>query len=218
MARPREFDVDETLERAMALFWEKGYEATSVQDLVERTGVSRSSLYSVYGDKQGVFLAALDRYRDQVVARRLCDLEGADSALAEVRAYFAGLAQPGRGESMRHGCLMTNSAVERAPSDAVSARRIRAHLERMEAAFRGALGRARARGEVRPDTHVEDLARYLTGSAQGLGVMARAGSPIASLTGVVRGILKTLDQATSRPEGTARTAAPELGGRKKTRR
>ena len=70
MPRSREFDVDETLERAMTLFWERGYEATSVQDLVERTGVNRSSLYSVYGDKQGVFLAVLDRYRDRVVSRR----------------------------------------------------------------------------------------------------------------------------------------------------
>ncbi|MEE8217890.1 MAG: helix-turn-helix domain-containing protein [Vicinamibacteria bacterium] len=219
MARPREFDSEETLERAMTLFWERGYEATSVQDLVERTGVNRSSLYSVYGDKQGVFLAALDRYRDRVVSRRLCDLERPDSALAEVRAYFEGLAEPGPGERMRHGCLMTNSAVERAPRDALSAQRIRAHLERLEAAFGGALGRARSRREVRQDTEVEDLARYLTGSAQGLGVMARAGSSMASLSGVVRGILATLEQATARPQGRTTSAAVKTrtGGRRKRR-
>ena len=218
MPRPREFDVDETLQRAMTLFWEKGYEATSVQDLVERTGVNRSSLYTVYGDKQGVFLAALDRYRDRVVTRRLCDLERPDSALAEVRAYFEGLAEPGPGERLRHGCLMTNAAVEQAPRDAASGRRIRAHLERLEAAFAGALGRARARREVRQDTNVDDLARYLTGSAQGLGVMARAGSSMASLSGVVRGILATLEQAAAKPKGRTKSAATKTrtgGGRKK---
>jgi TetR/AcrR family transcriptional repressor of nem operon len=195
--RPREFDAEETLQRAMTLFWEKGYEATSVQDLVDRTGVNRSSLYSAWGDKQGVFLAALDLYRDHVVGRRLFDLEQPDSALAEVRGYFEGLAQPGRGERIRHGCLMTNSAIERAPRDAVSAGRIRAHLERLEGAFRGALGRARERGEIRSDTQVDDLARYLSGSAQGLGVMARAGSSMESLEGVVRGVLGTLAQASA---------------------
>jgi len=92
---------------------------------------------------------------------------------------------------------MTNSAVEQAPRDAVSARRIRAHLDRMEGAFRGALDRARERGEIGRDTHVGDLARYLTGSAQGLGVMARAGSSMASLEGVVRGVLATLARAAS---------------------
>jgi TetR/AcrR family transcriptional repressor of nem operon len=198
--RPREFDAEETLQRAMTLFWEMGYEATSVQDLVDRTGVNRSSLYSAWGDKQGVFLAVLDLYRDHVVGRRLQDLEHQDSALAEVRGYFEGLAEPGRGERMRNGCLMTNSAVERAPRDASSARRIRAHLDRLEAAFRGALGRARERREIRPDTDVDVVARYLMGSAQGLGVMARAGSPMASLEGVVRGVLGTLAQASSNGE------------------
>lgn len=200
MARPREFDVDEALDKAMGVFWEKGYEATSVQDLVDRTGVSRSSLYAVYGDKLGVFLAALDRYSDQVVSRRLCDLERPDSALPEVRDYFEDLAVPGPGQDLRNGCLMTNSAVEQAPRDAGSARKIRAHLDRLEAALGGALGRARKGRQIRRDVDVEDLARYLTGSAQGLGVMARAGSPTESLGGVVRGILATLDQATETPK------------------
>ncbi len=195
--RLREFDTGQALQRAMTLFWERGYEATSVQDLVDRTGVNRSSLYSAWGDKQGVFLAVLDRYRDHVVGRRLCDLEQPNSALAEVRGYFEGLAQTGPGERIRNGCLMTNSAVERAPRDAVSARRIRAHLERLEEAFRGALARARERREIRRDTDVDDLARYLTGSAQGLGVMARAGAWMASLEGVVRGVLATPAQASS---------------------
>lgn len=195
--RPREFDAEEALEGAMTLFWEKGYEATSVQDLVDRTGVNRSSLYSAWGDKQGVFLAALDLYRDRVVGRRLSDLEQPRSALAEIRGYFEGLGRTGQGERLRNGCLMTNSAVERAPRDASSARRIRAHLERVEGAFRGALARARERGEIRRDTDVDDLACYLTGSAQGLGVMARAGSSTASLEGVVHGVLGTLDQASS---------------------
>jgi TetR/AcrR family transcriptional repressor of nem operon len=195
--RPREFDAGQALQQAMTLFWERGYEATSVQDLVDRTGVNRSSLYSAWGDKQGVFLAALDLYRDRVVGRRLFDLEQPDSALAELRGYFEGLGRAGQGERLRNGCLMTNSAVERAPQDAPSARRIRDHLERVERAFRGALARARERGEIRRDTDVDDLARYLTGSAQGLGVMARAGSPMASLEGVVRGVLATLAQASS---------------------
>ena len=189
--RTREFDTDRTLEKAMTLFWEKGFEATSIQDLVEKTGVSRFGLYAEWGDKRGLFLAALDRYRDSVVRAALCDLEADGAGLLDVQAYFDRLIAASSRRIGRRGCLMTNSAIEQSP-DAATTMRVRDHLERMERAFGRALEAERKRGRLRGEADPAELARFLTGVAQGLGVMLRAGASAASVAGAGRVALGVL--------------------------
>jgi len=182
----------------MNVFWEKGFEATSVQDIVDRTGVNRSSLYASYRDKQGLFLAALDRYRDRVVTAMLCDLERPDSGLAEIRGYFERVLEGARGLPAHPGCLMTNSAVEATPRDRAASSRVREHMRRLERAFTAALERSRVRGELRSEVEVADLASFLTASAQGLAVLIRSGAPAQSLEGVVRVVLGAIAERSRR--------------------
>jgi TetR/AcrR family transcriptional repressor of nem operon len=92
MPRPREFEPEQVLEQAMRHFWERGYRATSVGDLVEATGVRPGSLYSAFpGGKRALFLGSLDRYSKLIVPQKLRDLGGPGASVAEVRAYFDGL-------------------------------------------------------------------------------------------------------------------------------
>ncbi|HSH40807.1 MAG TPA: helix-turn-helix domain-containing protein, partial [Arenicellales bacterium] len=88
MSRNKAFDETEVLERAMTLFWRKGYEATSIQELVTHTGIQRGSLYATYGDKRRLFLAALDHYCGVIAARRLHVLTAPGSGKAAIRRFF----------------------------------------------------------------------------------------------------------------------------------
>src|SRR5262249_61059394 len=119
MARPRQFDPDEVVDRSMREFWERGYRDTSVDDLVEATGVQPGSLYNVFpGGKRGLFLKALDRYSKLVVPEKLGALEDAGAGLAEVRAYFGGLGDDLTTAEGRLGCLRVHATGELAAWDA----------------------------------------------------------------------------------------------------
>lgn len=175
MPRTKEFDPDCALDSAMQLFWEKGYEATSVQDLVERMEINRFSLYSTFGSKHDLFLKALDRYRDRVVSEALRAMEDTDGGLALIRRYFQATLKFVSSKQGWHGCLMTNSAVE-LPHDLEAGAKVQAHLKRLEDAFYRQLRHAQRTGELNSKRRPRELARYLTGVAQGLGVLSR-GSP-----------------------------------------
>src|SRR5205085_6384190 len=112
MARPRQFDPEDVLDRSMHAFWERGYHETSVDDLVNATGVRPGSLYNAFpGGKHGLFLQALGRYSDLVVPEKLGALERRDAGLAELRDYFDGLVDDLTRPEGRIGCLMVNSAM-----------------------------------------------------------------------------------------------------------
>ncbi|HXJ83919.1 MAG TPA: TetR/AcrR family transcriptional regulator [Candidatus Methylomirabilis sp.] len=193
MARPREFDREAALDRAMAVFWSKGYEATSIEVLVARMGIQRGSLYGAFGDKRTLFLSALERYH-QVVARELFDaLEAPGSGLEAIRRFFRLRVEAALDRRRPAGCLVTNSAVELSRRDRGAAARVGGSLVKMEAAFRRALERARTSGELSPGSDVRALARFLTSSAQGLSVMAKAFPDRAMLEDVVAVVLAALE-------------------------
>jgi TetR/AcrR family transcriptional repressor of nem operon len=183
----------------MQLFWEKGYEATSVQDLVEGMGINRFSLYDTFGSKHDLFLKALDRYRDQVVTGALQAMEESDGGLTLIRRYFDSML---RFVGSRHGwkgCLMTNSAVELSPRDDRAAKKVGAHLERLEDAFCRQLSIARRTGELKSKRQPRELARFLTGAAQGLGVLSKAAPSRRALQSYVDTALSVLDQSSKSP-------------------
>ncbi|HEV2148907.1 MAG TPA: TetR/AcrR family transcriptional regulator [Longimicrobiaceae bacterium] len=185
MPRPKEFDRDEVLDRALEAFWTHGYEATSMQDLVEAMGIHRGSLYDTFGDKHALFLAALDRYERVWVSRVVERLEE-EGALREVlRRIFDEVVQEAASCSPRRGCLTTNSAVELAPRDPRVAARVAAAFGRVEEAFCTALTRAREHGEFGGDLDPRAVARFLTSSIQGLRVLARSGAERGTLRDVV---------------------------------
>lgn len=191
MARPREFDSNTALESAMHVFWAKGYEATSLDDLCEATGLGRSSLYAAFGDKRGLYLSALDRYEEAGVHRIAAAL--ARPPIRKAVAAFVGriiddiVAGPGR-----RGCFIGNCAAEIVRGDRAAATRVRRSLDRLEATFRDALVRARSRGEIAATSDVDALARFLVAGIQGLRLVGKAKPDRAALDDIAAVMLNCL--------------------------
>lgn len=181
MARAKEFDVDEALDRAIELFWAQGYEATSLNDLLNHMEIGRQSLYDTFGDKHELFLAALDRYRAKMVALFLGPLEADDASLRTIRQYFEGSLKAATSQNPRRGCLIVNSAMELAPHDGDVAKKCGASLKRVESAFLNALEGAAKHGELPRNRDLRALARHLTTFGQGMAVMAKSGASKSTL-------------------------------------
>ena len=192
MARTKEFEPARALTRAMDLFWRRGYEATSVHDLLEEMGIGRGSMYDTFGDKRALFLAALDRFEETRVSRADEILEGSASAVEGIRRLFETTIEGLVSYEPRRGCLMANTAVELAPHDEQVAGRISRYVRRSEDAFERALVRGRATGEIPADKDPKALARFLVSTLHGVRVLARAGVDRAVLDDSVRTALEVL--------------------------
>jgi TetR/AcrR family transcriptional repressor of nem operon len=193
MARVREFEPEEAVERAMRLFWHKGYAETSVRDLVDYTSVAHAGLYSAFGGKRALFRAALQHYFDTVLTQLLKGLESPNAGRAEVEQLFEMLLGELKAGGWQNGCLMCNTAVEFGdePGDIQSS--VNKNIERMVKAFQGALERARVNGEVRPELDPRATAEFLVSVFVGSAVLVRAKSPHSSIERGVRVALKELD-------------------------
>jgi TetR/AcrR family transcriptional repressor of nem operon len=193
VARPREFERDVVLDRAMRVFWSRGYEATTVQHLVDRMGIQRGSLYDTFGDKRALFFAAIDHYDRVVTAKLLGALED-PSGKEAIRRFFRLKVEAALERGRPRGCLVTNSAAELGVRDRRTASRVGAVLTKIEAAFHRAVVRAQRAGEIDPARNPRALARFLTSSAQGLSVMAQASPNRAAVLGdIVTVTLAALD-------------------------
>ena len=194
MARPREFEREVVLDRAMRVFWSRGYEATSVQELVARMGIQRGSLYGAFGDKRRLFLAAIDRYDRVVTTRLLAALDDTPSGLEAIRAFFRLKVEVSLDPARPRGCLVTNSAAELASRDRRAAARVGAVLVRIEEAFHRAVERGQRAREIDPASDPRALARFLTSSAQGISVMAKTRPDRAVLEDIVAVTLAALER------------------------
>ena len=149
MARPREFDVDIALDRAMDVFWDKATR-TSLDDLCQVTGLSRSSLYATFGSKRKLLLRSVDRYverRTAKIAAVLAQSLPISDALAALARQFIDQIESGSG---RRGCFLGNCAAELPRNDRAAQARIRRGLEITEATFRDHLHAPRRAGSCRP--------------------------------------------------------------------
>lgn len=189
MARPREFDPDAALERAMQTFWAKGYEATSLDDLCEATGLGRSSLYAAFGDKRNLMLRSLERYSDQGAARfvAILSVPPIQAALRKILDGFIDQILAGSG---RRGCFIGNCAAELARGDREAMARVRASLARNEAIFRGALEQAKGRGEISRAADPSALARFIIAGFQGLRLVGKANPDRAVLADIAAVMLR----------------------------
>ncbi len=192
MARPREFHFDEALDRAVETFWSKGYEATSIQDLVDSMGIHRGSLYTAFGDKQSLFLRVLDRYRIVIVKKLMDILESEPTGVAAIQRFFAAIVEHVMTGGPLRGCLITNSAVERGLSDPDTAKKVDLCLKQIEEGFFKTLERAQEMGELSTTREIRPLARYLTSSMQGLLVVGKVRKNRASFEDIVAVTLQVL--------------------------
>ncbi|MER6317081.1 TetR/AcrR family transcriptional regulator [Streptomyces sp. NPDC001581] len=177
----------------MELFRRQGYEATSIQDLVDALGINRSSMYAAYGSKHDLYLKALDLYCAVEADRARQNLAESDEgpALPVLRSSLLSYVESALADPLRGGCMVTHGVLERLPGDAKAAERLGGALGSLEEAFAYLLLRARAAGELAPGTDTRSTARLLVTLTQGLRVMERAADR-ACLTQVVDEALKGL--------------------------
>lgn len=189
MARPKAFDVDVALERAMELFWLKGYAATSLPDLVEHMGIGRQSLYDTFGGKRRLFLRALDRYAEVMIGGALGQLERPGASLDDLMAFLEAVVAYQTGKPVRTACLMINSAMELSVTEPEVARRAEAHHRRMEGAFRRVLEHAEAQKEIQPLLPIQVVARHMVATVLGMVVAAKSGADPSILKDMATGTL-----------------------------
>ncbi len=174
MPSPKGYKREEVLDRAIELFRRNGYSATSTADLVEELSMNRKSMYAEFGSKQDLFEAALERYSDVNLTRVLAPIEAPDADVQSIRGAFAGYASASKGRFSGLGCLMANTAVERAALDPGSAKFVDAYLDRLEKGFRNALENARRDGDVDASANLDDLAAHFVNSVIGISALLRA--------------------------------------------
>lgn len=193
MARTREFDTDAALARAMEVFWCRGYEGTSIADVVEATGVQRGSLYAAFGSKEGIYHAVLDRYREDFSRPMLEALAAGADVRPLVRQMLLGLVRQAVDDPDRKGCLVVNAATERLAHDGGVARRVRDTITAMEDALTTALTAAQDRGQLPSGKDPRSLARFLVLTVQGVRVMGVIEPDRRALTDAVEVALGCLD-------------------------
>ncbi len=173
MARTKEFDTDDVVLKAIEVFWSKGFEATSIADLVAAMGINRGSIYDTFGDKAGLFDTAIQRYQIAAPSQRLTDNAKTGDPLEEIEIFFnALLSSSDRPEGLR-GCLMTNSITELAARNAKLASQFKVEVKSIEDAFFILIRRGQETGEIAPWREARSLARSLLASAQGLMVLSK---------------------------------------------
>jgi len=184
MGRPREFDVDDALQTAMELFWRKGYEGTSLTDLTEGMGITRPSLYGFFGNKEELFLKALDRYdQKQMVFFREALEEPKARTVAE--RVLKGYADMQTAECNPNGCLGINGALACSEAAVEIQKCLIEGRRRVEHALAERFERANAEGDLPAGCSPPDLARYIMTVTQGTAVQAASGADRAALYKVI---------------------------------
>lgn len=174
MGRPKTYKRDEVARKAMELFWLHGFHGTSTQALVDHIKINRYSLFAEFGTKQGLFEAALALYESEIVQWYFGALEAPDAGLDELIAVIEFFASAAGTPGTERGCLICNSATERAAHDPVSRNFVESYVNRISAAIGRALEHARAQGNLRDDVNTEQESRLLVSTLLGFFVLLRA--------------------------------------------
>ena len=171
--RPRSFDTEAAVERAMGVFWSRGYHATALPDLLRATKLSRGSRYAAFGGKHALFLRALDRYVADALARIDVELGPRHAPVDGLRTFLAGYVDRTSGASGRRGCLLVATTMELAGHDSDVEGRIRGFFKAMEARVADALSRAKTAGKLAEGVEPSSAARILVCFVEGLRVVGK---------------------------------------------
>jgi AcrR family transcriptional regulator len=202
MGRPREFDIDAALEKAMRLFWAKGYEGTSVADLTETLGVSRPSLYAAFGDKEALFRAALERYAAGPACYVAAAL-GEPTARKVAEQLLRGAAVLQTSSSNPGGCLTVNGAIASGDEAEPVRHVLNAHRTAGVALLRRRFEQAKAQHDLPKDSDPAALASFLAAVVYGMAVLASGGASRKDLDQVIRTAMKAWPTTVGNRGGSA---------------
>lgn len=193
MARSKDFDESEVLAKAVRLFWLKGYNGTSMQDLVDALGISRSSLYDTYVDKHTLYVKALEFYQntggsqvDDIVAHT-------ESAKEAIKALLQLITGNLLKDKQHKGCFMVNAEVEVAPHDAKVKDIVCKNDKQVEEAFHRAIRKGQESGEISSKQDAKALTRFFLNTIKGIRVSAKSTTDKAFFNDIINTSLSVLD-------------------------
>ena len=192
MPRPQQFDRKQVLQQALKVFWHQGYEATSMTDLMQATGLSKSSFYNTFASKHECLLEAFDSYR----ADRLRDMDrvlAGDNAKESIATFFRMIVSDAKAPEFINGCMSINQAVELAPHDEAIATRVDEDFQKIEDALAEAIERGQRAGSIATRRDARNIAQLMVVAFPGFQVLVRAGSPQTRLNHALDELLAILD-------------------------
>ncbi|MCF2443261.1 TetR/AcrR family transcriptional regulator [Dyadobacter sp. CY345] len=192
MGKPKAFDEDETLEKALNLFWWKGYEATSMQDIVDTLGLNRSSVYHTYTDKRTLFLRALSRYQLQQGTALSNYLTQAPATRQSLEVLLYQIIDISLADVDRKGCFTVNSTIELANRDTDVQRMVASNNDLFERVFAQFLIRMQDENSIAAHANVKQLAQFIVSCMGALRVSAIANPDRSTLTAIADGVLAAL--------------------------
>jgi len=193
IGRPLEFDPEEALESAMLLFWQHGYEATSLHDLITEMGLSKSSFYQTFKSKQSLFKNCILHYKELLLGQLKQQLKDASSGRSFIEILFKMIASEADSSDIPKGCLLMNTANEFSQTDPEISKMVRASIESLTNIFEQAIQQSQKKGEITTEISPINLAIYLVTSISGLRNMIKAGESRKELNEVVKLTLSVLD-------------------------
>lgn len=191
--RPRGFELEDAARNALNVFWEKGYEGTSLPDLIAGTSLSRGSLYKAFGDKKGLLLAALDIYVADGLKATAALLAQPGTAIEAIRASLERYAILSSGEAGKRGCLVVSLAAEMVAYDAEVAQRVSRMFSRLQQLYADAIYKGQKSGEIRK-TDEQVLARFLVCQIEGMRVLGKTGASESEMFEQVECILRLIEK------------------------
>jgi TetR/AcrR family transcriptional repressor of nem operon len=193
MGRTKDFDENEVLKKAVALFWDKGYNGTSMQDLVDGLGISRSSLYDTYGDKHSLFIKALESYQESASGKMCNIVSNAVSAKEAIKQLFDLTARELLSDEQHKGCFLVNTEVEVAPHDQEVSNMVCQNDQLVENAFYQAIKKGQESGEIANKQDARALARFIFNTVKGIRVSAKSTTDKSYFDDIIKMAMSVLD-------------------------
>lgn len=192
MGRKKAFDPDDILEKAMNLFWQQGYTATSMAELEKTLGINKFSIYNSFGNKHSLFLQSLDHYHNQRFSLMLMSLTQNITGLSNIQQFFDTLLMVLKCQTTKIGCFVTNTSLELGQKDPEAHQRVLASYRLLEEGFHQCLLASRQKGEINAETCLQDAANSLVTTTQGLLTMGKIEDDEQRLESTVRFVISKL--------------------------
>jgi TetR/AcrR family transcriptional repressor of nem operon len=189
MGKPKAFNEQQAVEKALQLFWCKGYEATSMQNIVDTLGLNRSSIYHTFVDKRTLFLQSLNQYQKQQASALIDFLDQAPPTVSSLQALFLSVVDESVTDTDRKGCFMVNTTLEMANRDNEVQRIVVSNNQLVENALSRFLDRMQQHGTLATHKSTRQLAAFLMSSIAGLRVSAVANPERSNLMAIVEGVM-----------------------------